>query len=177
MKQTNWFERKFDFSTIQHTFPSILERLIGTPARIEEKLNGINPAFYTLKPDNKWAILEHIGHLSDLETLWQVRLQDLLQGKEELSPTDLNNTRTHQGQHYLKKPEVITQQFRELRAQTVSQLEALTEEQIYLSALHPRLKTPMRTIDLFVFVAEHDDHHLASISAMNRMFLSQPKQI
>jgi hypothetical protein len=176
MKQTNWFERKFDFSSLQQTFPSILERLTGTPARIEEKLKGINPEFYALKPDNKWSILEHIGHLSDLETLWQLRLDDLLQGREELSPTDLNNTRTHQAQHHLKKPEALTMQFRELRALTVSRLEMLTDEQVYLSALHPRLKTPMRTIDLFLFVAEHDDHHLASISALNKTFLSRPKE-
>jgi len=35
---------------------------------------------------------------------------------------------------------------------------------VFKSALHPRLKTPMRTMDLFLFVAEHDDHHLAKIS-------------
>jgi uncharacterized damage-inducible protein DinB len=177
MQQMPWFERKFDFSGLQQTFPSILERLIGTPARIEEKLKGINPEFYARQPDKKWSILEHVGHLSDLETLWQTRLEDLLQGKEELSPTDLNNTRTHQAQHHLKKPEVLTKEFRELRAITVSRLEMLTEEQIYVSALHPRLKTPMRTIDLFLFVAEHDDHHLASMSALNRTFLSRPKEI
>jgi hypothetical protein len=177
MQQINWFDRKFDFSNLQQTFPSIVERLIGAPVRIEEKLRGISPEFYTLKPDNKWSILEHIGHLSDLETLWQVRLNDILQGKTELTPTDLNNTRTHEAQHNLKQPGVLTQQFRELRSNTVSRLEGLTDEQIYLSALHPRLKTPMRTIALFLFVAEHDDHHLASISALNKSFLSRSKEI
>jgi uncharacterized damage-inducible protein DinB len=177
MQQTNWFDRKFDFSNLQQTFPSILERLTGTPVRIEEKLRNIHPEFYALKPGDKWSILEHIGHLSDLETLWQTRLEDLLQGRKELTPTDLNNTRTHQAQHHLKKPEELTLQFRELRAITVGRLETLTEEQIYLSALHPRLKTPMRTIDLFLFVAEHDDHHLASISALNKAFLSRPNEI
>jgi predicted short-subunit dehydrogenase-like oxidoreductase (DUF2520 family) len=29
------------------------------------------------------------------------------------------------------------------------------------TSLHPRLKRPMRLIDLCFFVAEHDDHHLA----------------
>jgi|GEM_PF-4393916 len=31
------------------------------------------------------------------------------------------------------------------------------------TALHPRLKTPMRIVDLAYFVAEHDDHHLSRI--------------
>ena len=48
-------------------------------------------------------------------------------------------------------------------------LEQLTEEQIFLSALHPRLKTPMRTIDLFLFVADHDDHHLARITELVKL--------
>jgi hypothetical protein len=34
--------------------------------------------------------------------------------------------------------------------------------------LHPRLKTPMRISDIFLFVAEHDDHHLARMSAIAR---------
>jgi hypothetical protein len=34
------------------------------------------------------------------------------------------------------------------------------------SALHPRLKQPMRAIDLCLFVAEHDDHHLARVAEL-----------
>jgi len=34
------------------------------------------------------------------------------------------------------------------------------------SALHPRLGTPLRLIDHALFVAEHDDHHLARIGGL-----------
>ena len=34
------------------------------------------------------------------------------------------------------------------------------------TATHPRLGTPMRLIDLALFVAEHDEHHLATITAL-----------
>jgi hypothetical protein len=44
----------------------------------------------------------------------------------------------------------------------------LKEEDVFKFSLHPRLKTPMRTIDLFTFVAEHDDHHLAKITEIVR---------
>jgi len=30
-------------------------------------------------------------------------------------------------------------------------------------ALHPRLTTPMRLVDMLVFWAEHDDHHVHKI--------------
>ena len=37
-----------------------------------------------------------------------------------------------------------------------------------LSAHHPRLNKPMRVIDLAVFVADHDDYHLAQIDELKR---------
>ena len=40
----------------------------------------------------------------------------------------------------------------------------MKEQGVYKTALDPRLKKPMRTMDLFLFVAEHDDHHLARIT-------------
>lgn len=41
MQQTKWFERKFDFSSQQNIFPSIIERLTGTPGRLDEKFKSL----------------------------------------------------------------------------------------------------------------------------------------
>jgi uncharacterized damage-inducible protein DinB len=168
MKSINWFDRKFDFGSDENIFPLIIERLAGTPVRIAEKLKGMDPAIYTVKVDNKWSILEHLGHLSDLEPLWQGRLVDILEGRTELRPTDLNNTKTDQANHNASRAEKLFNEFKTLRITTLRQLEGLTEAQIFLSALHPRLKTPMRMMDLFLFVAEHDDHHLAKMTEIHR---------
>ena len=51
----------------------------------------------------------------------------------------------------------------------VAQLEAMDEETIALTAQHPRLQQPMRVIDMALFVAEHDDHHIASITEILRI--------
>lgn len=166
MGQVKWFERRFDFSYTQNIFPSILERLRGTPARLEEKIRAIEHGLLTEKPDQAWSIKEHIGHLSDLEPLWQQRLKDILSGKQELTPADLQNRKTHEAAHNKIPVETLLSQFRTLRTATVSSLERLDEESIFKSALHPRLKTPMRIMDLFLFVADHDDHHLASITEL-----------
>jgi len=48
-------------------------------------------------------------------------------------------------------------------------IEDIGEEIIIKSSLHPRLNMPMRTMDLFLFVAEHDDHHLARITELAKM--------
>ncbi len=168
MKQIDWFARKFDFNAEQHVFPALLERLTGTSVRIEKKLRGINPSFYSVKAGGKWSILEHIGHLSDLEPLWQGRLDDILAGREELRPTDLSNRKTDEANHNARGAEALVRAFTALRETTLARLETLTEAQLLLSALHPRLRTPMTTLDLFLFVAEHDDHHLAKMTELNR---------
>lgn len=166
MKQEKWFDRKFDFENDQNIFPSILERLSGTPARVEEKVRGISEHTLIFSSGNTWSIKQHIGHLIDLEPLWQGRLEDIINGKSELRPTDLGNTKTHRANHNAKLLPELLSGFREIRQQTMTILRSVDEETIFKSALHPRLKTPMRTRDLFLFVAEHDDHHLVSMTEL-----------
>jgi len=88
MRSTKWFERKFNFDMEQNIFPSIIERLSGTPARLEEKMKVVPENILETKPDNTWSIKENIGHLTDLEPLWQGRLEDIINEEKELRPTD-----------------------------------------------------------------------------------------
>lgn len=169
MQQINWFDRKFDFSFEQNIFPAIIERLRGTTLRLKERTERLKRSQLQQKPENQWSILEQIGHLSDLEPLWQGRLEDIISGKEWLRVADLSNTQTHEANHNAMDLDLLLGHFSELRANTITRLENLSETQIYRTALHPRLKQPMRLMDLFLFVADHDDHHLAKITALIRM--------
>jgi uncharacterized damage-inducible protein DinB len=170
MGQVNWFDRKFDFAINQNIMPSIIERLEGTPIRIKEKLSKIDSSFYKIQPEGKWSMLEHVGHLVDLEPLWQGRLDDILSGQKELRLADLNNTKTIEANHNATPVLELINSLDALREMTVARLRNLEDVDVFKSALHPRLKTPMRTIDLFTFVAEHDDHHLAKITEINTFF-------
>lgn len=169
MTKVKWFERSFDFSKDQNIFPSIVERLKGTPARLEEKFKSIPREILESKVDGSWSIKENVGHLADLEPLWQGRLEDIVNGQTEMRPTDLANRKTDQANHNARSIEKLLKDFREIRERTIALIEDLDEETIFRSALHPRLKTPMRTMDLFLFVAEHDDHHLARITELARL--------
>lgn len=173
MQQVKWFERKFDFAT-QNIFPSIIERLEGTSLRLETKINNYRPELLSLQRDGKWSIKEQIGHLIDLEPLWQGRLNDIINGMEELRPTDLTNSKTTQANHNDTPTELLLAKFGNVRAQTMQLLATVDEEIVFKSALHPRLKTPMRTMDLFLFVAEHDDHHLAEMTDLANYFGRKP---
>jgi uncharacterized damage-inducible protein DinB len=163
MQKTEWFNRKFPIIDDNGILPSIIERLSGTPARIEEITRDLQPALLTRKLKDKWTIKEEIGHLSDLEPLWLGRLHDLVNKEPELRVTDLTNQKTHTANHDATDLKLLLQRFREQRQLFVNKLLSLSDEQLLHSSLHPRLKTPMRIIDLAYFVAEHDDHHLVSV--------------
>ena len=177
MKQIKWFDRKFNFPDNQNIFPSIIERLSGTPLRLIDKISKIPVEHLTIKIDHSWSILENIGHLIDLEPLWQGRLEDILNNAKELRPADLQNKKTDLANHNNREVGTLLKEFSDIRNRTLKSLEALTEEDIFKSALHPRLKTLMRTMDLFLFVAEHDDHHLARITGINKILSNNNKTI
>ena len=175
MKQIRWFDRKFDFSFKQNIFPSVIERLKGTPIRMKEKISKISKTNLTVKFEGKWSILENVGHLIDLEPIWLGRLEDILRNKKELRSADLENKKTDLANHNSRNVEEILQEFSEARNSIVNKLEMLTEKEIFQYALHPRLKTPLRIMDLFFFVAEHDDHHLARITEMDKLLTAKYK--
>lgn len=161
-----WFDRRFDFDSQQNIFPSIMERLVGTPLRLYAKTLGLNEDQANHKPEGAWSIKEQVGHLSDLEGLWQGRLEDILSGAEYLRSWDLENKQTTNANHNSLSLSELLFNFEGLRKETVDKLRGVNESQIYKSALHPRLNQPMRMMDLFLFVAEHDDHHLAVIEVI-----------
>lgn len=146
----------------------ILERLMGTPIRLNAKISSIPPELLETRLDNSWSIKENIGHLTDLETLWQKRFDDIISGNEYMTPADLLNNKTDMANHNRRTADELMLEFSSVRSETLSMLENLPEESIFKFSLHPRLKTPMRTMDLFLFVAEHDDHHLARITAIEK---------
>ena len=161
-----WFERVFKLDIADALFPNILERLRGTPARLEERLGAVPQTLLIRKKSVGWSIMENAGHLLDLESLWAARVQDFIQGNEKLQVADLTNRKTHEAGHNDSPPERIFFSFRSARGQLVKTLEELNAAVFFKTALHPRLKTPMRLVDHMLFVAEHDDHHLARISIL-----------
>ena len=163
-----WFERQFTLGLPAWMYQNTLERLRGTPARLEELVRSLNTAILTERHDEAWSIQENVGHLWDLEDLWIGRLDDFLAGQEVLRDADLSNNRTHTANHHATTIESLLQSFREQRRSFVAQLDSLKETDIQRAALHPRLRQPMSVTDFIYFVAEHDDHHLAQITRLHQ---------
>lgn len=169
MEQTIlWFDRKFAFDHLKGTFPSIYERLDGLLLRLEHKLSTIPSEQLETKVDGRWSIKEHVGHLLDLEDLWIARIVDFLNHETELSPADLENRKTHEANHNQADLKELIHALHTKRSEFLALCRKSEHEAEKLTALHPRLKQPMRLIDLTYFVAEHDDHHLATITEIYR---------
>ena len=54
MHRTEWFNRKFPTIEDNGMLPSIIERLTGTPAQIDEMTGGLQPSLLTLRSNEKW---------------------------------------------------------------------------------------------------------------------------
>lgn len=164
-----WFERKFDFSFSADRYPSIVERLRGTPVRTRERVRLIGADELTRRKDDTWSVQENVGHLLDLEPLWLGRVDDILTAVETMRSADLTNRATHDARHNEESIDRLLSSFRTAREKLVARLDGLDREAFRRAAMHPRLQQPMRLVDLCLFVAEHDDYHLARITELHRM--------
>ena len=159
-----WLDRRFNYTPPPGEYPMIVERLRGTPVRAEDRVRHQPADILTRRAGDKWSIQEHIGHLLDLETLWQVRVSEFLKGSRELSAADMSNRRTYDANHNGRALQAILAEFAVARQHLVDRLESAPDPAA--TSFHPRLQRSMRLIDLCFFVAEHDDHHLTIVSRM-----------
>jgi uncharacterized damage-inducible protein DinB len=163
-----WVDRTFNFTLPDALFPVVIERLRGTPARIEDKVRDLPREILTRREGDAWSIQEHIGHLLDLEELGDSRLDDFLAGAAVLRPADMENQKTWEGHHNEREIGELLATFRRERERFVARLDGWDPDLISLTAMHPRLKQPMRVLDLALFTAEHDDHHLTRMTELAR---------
>ena len=171
MAKWTWTERKFSFDYPVTKWPDLLERVRGTPVRIEERVRGVSRDVLTRRRDGKgWSIQENIGHLLDLGYLPMRRIEQILAGEPVLAAADMSNRKTNVADHNAKDIRELLAECRADRAKLVARFEGLAESDWSKSALHPRLQQPMRIVDIAYFDAEHDDYHLGRIGELIRQF-------
>jgi len=90
-----------------------------------------------------------------------------------LRAADMQNRKTYDANHNANSIENILSAFSTERAEFVRRLDAYDDQFIQRTAIHPRLNKPMRVVDHAFFIAEHDDHHMASITELIQLFGAQ----
>ncbi len=165
-----WTQRRFPFGFPVDVYPELMERLRGTPARVEDRLRSFPVALLTRRDAEAWSIQENAGHLVDTEALFIGRLDDYDAGIVTLRAADMTNRKTFDARHNDQPVASILQALRRERGALVARLERLTPDQFARTAQHPRLKKPMRVVDMMFFHAEHDDYHLARMTELAMLF-------
>src|SRR4249920_775577 len=138
MREPNWFDKQFDFTVPIDSFPAVVERVRGTPARLEELVASCPPQILTERPGEDWSIQEHVGHLWDLDDLHEGRLDDFDAGLDTLRPADLQNRKTYEANHNTASTRNLLSAFREARMLFVRRIEDLDEDEVARVAMHPR---------------------------------------
>ena len=84
MAKWPWIERTFSMEFPPAKMPDLLERVRGTPPRIEERIRGLSREVLTGNDGAGWSIQRNIGHLIDLEPLHMGRIGQILAGENPL---------------------------------------------------------------------------------------------
>jgi DinB superfamily len=164
----SWVEHRWSFDLPPGAFPVVYERLAGTPARAAALVTGLPETMLEAQPSHGWSVKEHLGHLHDLSELDMRRLDEFLRRAVNLTAADTSNERTEESHHRKTPIADLLKALRDSRQRLTTRLETLTEEQIRMTAHHPRLGMPLRLIDWAQLVADHDDHHLAAARILLR---------
>ena len=172
-QRIKWTDRRFDFNFPAGIYPEMIERVRGTPARLEDLVAGLSPGTLTNQADGRWSIQENAGHLLDLESLVSQRIDEYLAGNTALHAADMSNRKTYDASHNDVPVDSILKAFRVARLGIVSRLESFEPQIFARAALHPRLNVQMRLVDMLFFQAEHDDYHLARISELKKLLAKQ----
>jgi uncharacterized damage-inducible protein DinB len=169
LSRGRWLDRTFDFALPLSMVPNVVERLRGTPARLEDRVRGVAPEKLVRHLGDSWSIKENIGHLVLVEALWLGRLDDFEAGREALRAASFERERVDECRFDEQPVEAVLSEFRTARGHLVRRIEALAAPLHERRALHPRLNQRIRVLDLLVFAAEHDDHHLARVAELLRL--------
>jgi hypothetical protein len=160
MERIQWFQRQFITPQPPGMLPFFLDRLDGTLVRLREKTKNVPDNILTEKLDDKWSIKENIGHLADLEVIAIKRIDEIAKG---ISP--MMSAIIPPQQDYNAQPlQHILDYLEKNRRESLRILSAIDDDGLAKRSLHPRLKIEMTPVDLAMFHAEHDDHHLVRIN-------------
>jgi len=159
-QKTRWTERSFNFELPNGMLPFYLERLTGTIVRLETKFKNVAEEVLSNKLDGKWSVKQNIGHLSEVDDVSLIRIDEILRGISPISSAVFETKKDYNTMTL----DVVLKYFTESRVKNIERLKALTDEELQKSSLHPRLQVQVSPIGLAWFHAEHDDHHIVRMN-------------
>ena len=158
--KAGWLERRFVFGQQPEMLVFFLERMEGTIARIHWRVDDMPNEKLSHQLDGVWSVKQNIGHLAEVEEISLKRIDEILNGVSVMTPAVFP---VKQDYNAMPLKEVIAF-FERARLATLERYNTLKVDDLKLTSIHPRFKQPMNPVDLALFHAEHDDHHLRRIN-------------
>ena len=168
-ERPSWAQRKFTFGHPPWMLTDFIERLRGVLPRLDVLVVGLDNDRAHRQVDGKWSIAQNIGHLSDVEELWQERLEDLRAGRKTYAPAVGARFQELARRHQDRPVSETLKEFGDRRSRLIEALADASPELQRAAAFHERLQVSMRLVDCAQFYAEHDDHHLIRIRRLRSM--------
>lgn len=168
-----WTERKLVYDRPPSELPVLLERVQGTSARLSELLARQPLETVHLSVQGKWSVIEHVGHLITLQDRFEGRVEDFEYQRPSLCDINLSDQEPIIRGHRLRSVGDVLEEFRLKRQAFAKRVEGLHKAAMEHVAYHPCQGTRMRPVDMLHWIAEHDDHHLASMRALVRTVRGQ----
>jgi hypothetical protein len=124
------------------------------PSLIVAAAAGVDDATLRRKPaQNKWCILEILGHLADIEVLYGYRLRQMLADKEPvIAPIDQDDWARNLG--FLEAtPDELLDAYQAARRANLRLLRRLKLADLEKGAFHPELKRKVTVAELIGMMA------------------------
>ena len=163
MKLIPWSDRKLPFGKGVDEWPFLLERLRGTPVRSSHLLKGIPIECIVLQQQGRWSAMGHLTHMLFLDQRFQARIDDFEQRRPALCRISLEEQEERIKLASNRQPGDLLEEHRITRLDLVKRLATMDEAVLHHLASHPCMGSAMSPVDMALWIAEHDDHHLLSM--------------
>ncbi len=166
MNPVPWSQRTMEYGRSLDELPVLLERVQGTAARLSTLLAHQPSERLLHRLNGKWSAMEHLGHLLTLQDRFDPRVDDFQQRRTRLCNISLHDQEPIVQGHRSRMLGDVLEEFRLKRLEFAKRVERLHRRSLEHVAYHPCQDRTMRPMDMLYWIAEHDDHHLASVRAL-----------
>ena len=143
---------------------SQIDLLAAFPEQLKRQIAGLDDAALRFRPaPDEWSIMELIGHIIDVGTLWPGRTRQMLAtDNPTLAAIDPNWVR--QRDYYNKQPEFLLISLAEQRAEYLEFLRVLRPAQLARPGVHPT-RGSLTVEQGIAALVDHDRLHSEQIAA------------
>jgi hypothetical protein len=147
------------------TVNDAMTALEAFPEKLAAEISSLPKEALLDKPNGKWSIQEHAGHLLSIESLWIARLDDFMLRHETMRAWNGTNEETDQAQFNFQTLSSILRDFSEVREAHCRMVRLSIGKLADWQCLHPTTGESVTFEQHLLTMAEHDEQHLQIIKA------------